>query len=288
LRVSGYERQGEAVRNATYLSMTLPYAAGSLMSTVDDLAAWNAALDAGKVLKPQSLTRMFADYPLNNGKPASYGYGWGIGRYEGRPVQEHSGGINGFRAHVVRIPAEQVYVAVLSNVSAAEPDPIALARRSAAIAMGRPPVDPPTVVLEPAVLERYVGYFKHDDGTSRTLTREGASLVMSNAGGQRTALLAYGEDRFYRKNGFVRYRFEDYAGGKASRLVIDDWGRLDTATRAQPPAERPVAAVDPATLDQFVGEYELRPGFVLTVTRDGTRLMTQATGQTLVEVRPES
>jgi hypothetical protein len=111
---------------------------------------------------------------------------------------------------------------------------------------------------------------------------------MVSAGGQRMALVAYGEDRFYRKGGFARYRFEDYAGGTATRLVVDDWGRLDTATRTQPAAERTAAPVVPATFDQFVGEYELRPGFVLTVTRDGDRLMTQATGQAKVEVFPES
>jgi D-alanyl-D-alanine carboxypeptidase len=288
MRVSGYERQGETVRNAPYLSMTLPFSAGSLMSTVDDLAVWNVALDAGKVVKPQSLARMFTDYRLTNGTPTSYGYGWGIGRYEGRAVQEHSGGINGFRSHVLRIPEEQVYVAVLSNLSAAEPDPIALARKSAGIAMGRPVVDPPSVVLEPAVLDRYVGIYTHANGSPRTVTREGAGLMMASGSGKPTALLAYGEDRFFRKGGFVRFRFEDYGGGKAERLVVDDWGRLETATRAQPAAERKTAAVVPATLDQLVGEYELMPGFVLTVTREGDRLMTQATGQSKIEVFPES
>ncbi|NKB69275.1 MAG: serine hydrolase [Candidatus Latescibacteria bacterium] len=40
-----------------------------------------------------------------------------------------------------------------------------------------------------------------------------------------------------------------------------------------------VVEVDPALLDEYVGEYELAPDFVLTVTREGERFYGQATGQ---------
>jgi CubicO group peptidase (beta-lactamase class C family) len=51
---------------------------------------------------------------------------------------------------------------------------------------------------------------------------------------------------------------------------------------------RTVVAVDPRTYDAYVGRYELTPTFILTVTREGDRLMTQATGQAKLEVFPES
>jgi len=51
---------------------------------------------------------------------------------------------------------------------------------------------------------------------------------------------------------------------------------------------RTVAAVDPQVYDAYVGRYQLSPTFILTVTRDGDRLMTQATGQARLEVFPES
>lgn len=37
-----------------------------------------------------------------------------------------------------------------------------------------------------------------------------------------------------------------------------------------------------------MGEYELVPGFVLTVTLEGDKLMTQATGQSTIEIFPSS
>ncbi len=48
------------------------------------------------------------------------------------------------------------------------------------------------------------------------------------------------------------------------------------------------AAVDTKVYDAYVGEYEIAPGFVLTITREGNSLMSQATGQAKVEIFPES
>ena len=54
------------------------------------------------------------------------------------------------------------------------------------------------------------------------------------------------------------------------------------------PAPRTVAKVDPSIYDQYVGKYELRPDFIMTVTRAGDSLITQATGQQTIEIFPES
>jgi CubicO group peptidase (beta-lactamase class C family) len=54
------------------------------------------------------------------------------------------------------------------------------------------------------------------------------------------------------------------------------------------PAARTVAKVDPAVFDQYVGKYELKPGFVVAITREENRLMAQATGQGKFEIFPES
>lgn len=52
--------------------------------------------------------------------------------------------------------------------------------------------------------------------------------------------------------------------------------------------DRKEIAVDPAIFGAFTGEYELRPGFIITVTTEGGRLYSQATGQPRVEIFPES
>jgi CubicO group peptidase (beta-lactamase class C family) len=72
---------------------------------------------------------------------------------------------------------------------------------------------------------------------------------------------------------------------------VDDIGRhlLDSAIPlAQPPKKRSEIAVDPALLERYAGEYELAPGFLLTVTREGGRLFAQVTGQPKAEIFAES
>ncbi|HET9529584.1 MAG TPA: serine hydrolase domain-containing protein [Blastocatellia bacterium] len=114
-RVSGYAKNKDEFVNAEYLSMSWPYAAGSLMSTVDDLAIWDAALYTEKLVKQESLKRAWTPYTLSDGKPTKYGYGWGISSIDGHRVISHGGGIHGFSTDGLRLPDDRVYVAILTN-----------------------------------------------------------------------------------------------------------------------------------------------------------------------------
>jgi len=284
-RAAGYDRTGDRIGNARYLSMTQPHAAGALMSTVDDLATWDAALAAGRVMKPGSLAKSFSSYRLAGGNSTNYGYGWQISRYEGREVQEHGGGIFGFRAYVVRIPADGVYAAVLSNVSAGEPSAGLLARKAAAIAIGKPHADPAAVALTPEQAEAYVGRYVTASDARTTVSRDGNRLFVQGGDGPKTEIVSAGNDVFFVRDTFRRLTFLRDAAGKYVRLEIDDWGPQSSAVRdTTPEPERTEAKVDPAVLKSYEGEYELAPGFVLAVTLEGNRLMTQATGQSKVEI----
>jgi len=57
-RARGYEMHDGELINAVPLSMKLPFSAGSMCSTVEDLAAWNVALVSGKVISRASYERM--------------------------------------------------------------------------------------------------------------------------------------------------------------------------------------------------------------------------------------
>jgi hypothetical protein len=289
-RASGYAPTKGGVVNAQYLSMTQPHAAGALVSTVDDLAKWDAGLSARKVVSAASLEKMFANYRLASGAASGYGYGWQIGTFDGQPSQEHGGGINGFRSHVVRLPAAGVYAAVLSNLTGATPDPQGLARKAAAIAAGKPLVNPAPVTQTPEQLEAYVGRYLSPSGSRHIVSRDGTRLFVQIGGGGRTEILPSGNDTFFERDSFLRLRFERDAAGKVARVALADWGTQPAAVRdTAPDKPAPVAVtVDPASYEAFVGEYELAPGFVLTVTREGDRLMTQATGQGKVEVFPSA
>ncbi len=71
-RASGYQQELAGVINAPYLDMSLPYAAGSLYFTVEDLYKWDQALYTDKLI-PSDLKQKLFTPNLNN-----YGYGWDI------------------------------------------------------------------------------------------------------------------------------------------------------------------------------------------------------------------
>jgi len=78
-RATGYEKQGNNYINSKYLDMSIPYAAGSLYSTVEDLYLWDQALYTNKMLSKEYMELYFKPYiPAFGG--TNYAYGWGVGK----------------------------------------------------------------------------------------------------------------------------------------------------------------------------------------------------------------
>lgn len=122
-RATGYDREGKNYTNSKYLDMSLPYAAGSMYSTVEDLYTWDRALYTDKILTQKSRDLMFTMH-ISTGK-ASYGYGWSIGKEsllnrDSITVIEHGGGINGFNTLIYRIPQDNHAIILLNNTGRIE------------------------------------------------------------------------------------------------------------------------------------------------------------------------
>lgn len=290
LRASGYSQGPDGVRNAEYLSMTQPYAAGSLMSTVDDLVIWSRALTGEALLKKSSLDRMFTPYRLKSGVSTHYGYGMSLFDYEGRKVLEHSGGIFGFSTDMIVIPEERLMIAVLCNTDSPEPPPGEVALRIAAKAAGKALEDRGSVQLDPQALEEYAGVYRFDERTVRYVTREGSKLFAQRQGGDRQEILASARDEFFYPDA-TRLRFRRDAQGKVTGAEMIHLSRpeeVGTKTGEPIPRERQAAQADPKVFDDYVGEYEIAAGFSIAVTREGDHLFGQPTGQRKLEIFPES
>jgi CubicO group peptidase (beta-lactamase class C family) len=290
-RATGYGRAPQGYRNAAYLSMTQPYAAGSLLSTVDDLAKWDQALLGDALLAKASRDRMFTPFTLSSRKATGYGYGWGIYDFAGRQVIEHNGGIFGFSADEIRLPGERLFVAVLSNDE--DLDTSDLAFRIVAKALGQGVEDRTSIPLDPKTLDDYVGVYRFDDeDATRFITREGDRLFSQRSGGDKKEIVAAARDEFFFKDLLpATLRFQRDARGKVTGAVFKRYNSPEQAGRKtdEPlPPERKAIQVDPARLDAYVGEYEIAPSFAITVTRQGDHLFGQPTGQPALELFPES
>jgi CubicO group peptidase (beta-lactamase class C family) len=252
-RAAGYERSpsGDDFHNASYLSMRLPYAAGSLLSSVNDLAKWDAALYSEEILDEDSLDKWWRPFSLEDGTSTHYAYGWSVNSYQGHPVVAHGGGINGFRCYVLRMPEDRLYVAVLTN-RAADPAPSLVARKLAAAAIGNPIDTPEAIALSAETLERYTGVYRVDDLAKYhvALSSEDGALQLRRFGDEHPeggrvrnpgpdeglnrmakTLFAASDAEFFMKDSLNRVRFESDADGGVTSLVHSSWDRTERAER---------------------------------------------------------
>ncbi len=129
-RAAGYERSEAGLRNARYYDMSIPFAAGALYSTVEDLFLWDQAL-YGERLLPARLRDLLFKPNLDN-----YGYGWGIlipepgSPYAGESIPMHGGQIFGFQSLIQRIPAHRELIVLLENTDSPKLLDIALQIRA--------------------------------------------------------------------------------------------------------------------------------------------------------------
>ncbi len=282
---AGHSRAEKGYGAAAPLSMTQPYAAGSLVSTVDDLARWDAAIAAGRLLKPSSWERAFTSYRLSDGKATGYGYGWDVSKVQGATAMGHGGGINGFATHALRFPEQKVYVAVLTNSDSGPANPGLVARKAAAIAIGKPYREFKEVALDGAALDAVTGTYEIEKGVQRVFRRSADGLVMQRSGRPPVALKAASNNSFFVPGGLEWFEFQRDAAGKVTAVTLhQDGNALVNQRIGDAPAGRQAVKIANAAFDTRVGRYELRPGFVMELSREGDRYFAQATGQPKLEI----
>lgn len=293
-RVSGYDRTPEGIRAANYLSMTQPYAAGSLISTVDDQLVWQRAVAQGRMLTPETWRRAFSPYQLGGGLSAGYGYGWFVGEAAGRPSIEHGGDINGFSSNGLWIPSERLHVIVLSNREReGERNADDISRQIATRLLGTP-APPAPFTVAPEALREYAGVYRVSETENRLVMVEGGAIYGQRGRNPRQEITPVGRDEFVFSTG-TRARFVRGADGKITAIVVR--GRIgpeEMAPRTQESVEAVLAAasatvtVPVETLRRYVGVYELAPGFEITVRLDGDVLRAAPTNQQETAMVPES
>jgi len=106
-----------AVLNAPYADLSIKWAGGGIISTVEDLARFHIALNQGKLLRPETLAQMYTPFTLSDGKKTSYGLGWQVNVDErGRTWIAHGGGATGGSSYLLRYPEGKLAVALIANV----------------------------------------------------------------------------------------------------------------------------------------------------------------------------
>jgi CubicO group peptidase (beta-lactamase class C family) len=122
-RARGYTWQNNGYVNAPEFLALRP--SGAFLSTVLDLAKWDAALYDDRVLAKASRDEMWKPMRLSGGGTSEYGFGWQLSVLDGRRRVHHGGSLPGFRAEMARFPDHGLTVIVLTNADSGAPAEIA-------------------------------------------------------------------------------------------------------------------------------------------------------------------
>ncbi|OLD28004.1 MAG: serine hydrolase [Acidobacteria bacterium 13_1_40CM_3_55_6] len=312
-RATGYSRTPRGYETAPYLDMSIPYAAGSLYSTVEDLYLWDQALYGERVLSAKSKDLMF--------KPnlSNYGYGFVMTKATlapptklAVPVVQHNGGINGFSTVIVRMLPEKRLIVLLDNsedgqyldkmvlelMSVLYDQPYEMPKRSIADALFK-------TILEKDVASAVKQYREMKAGSSASeydfgemeLNRLGYRLLSTRKVAEAIEMFKLNVEIFPQASNVYDSLGEAYMLHGDKELAIANYKRsleLDpqnknaTAKLTTLTTERKEVKVDAKVYDSYAGEYQLGPAFTITITSEDGKLMAQATGQPKFELFPSS
>ena len=235
-RASGYEITPNGLRNTGYLDMSIPYAAGSLYSTTQDLLRWHEKLFGGKVISLQSLNKMIQ--PFKN----TYGLGVSILSLDGRKAITHGGGISGFNTFMIYFPEDKLTIIVLANLIAFGFVPQSIGLNIAELVYNKsvtPPSERKEMVLLPEALTKFIGsytitpvniYYKTQTSTL-VIYVENDHLAAQIENQSKVQLFPGSETKFFSKIPDVQIEFFKDKQGNVSHLVLHQDGEESTGVK---------------------------------------------------------
>ena len=269
-RAFGYSRRGGGY------ALDMPYLEfvgdGGLYTSVRDLFRWDQSFyDApfGQEVIDLALTRG----QLSNGVTYDYAFGLGHQDYRGLHVVAHAGGLNGYRAELMRFPGQKFSVVILANTS--EADPTTLAYRVADIYLADEFTAPAKAAIKHhrgGNSKRYEGKYFHEGSGSvwEAFVKDGKLNL--RRGGWTFALVPKGDGHFVPEDKLPIREAEFKKDGTTRTLeMIREGGVADVAL------EMEFSQPAPAALQAYAGSYysgEL--DVTATVSVDDTQLRIQS------------
>lgn len=276
----GYDGTGKPVRHWTFKAV--PGLGGIYSSMADMLAYLRANMAAAAKKGPATPLReamALAIQPRADMGRGKIGLAWVSS--PGNKMVAHDGGTYGFSSYIGFTPDGRRGVVVLANALATE----TTSALGAHLIDSAVPLPPPMteVMLASPKLAEYVGRYAITPEVQVVVTQRGGRIEVAMAGQPPTTAFASSVDHFYFKIVPVQMHFDRNAAGHIVRLVSHQNGQRFRAARiaidGKPVAQPARLALTPAQLDLYVGRYRMGPEAILTVAREGDRLLTQMSGQ---------
>jgi CubicO group peptidase (beta-lactamase class C family) len=127
-RAQGYGKESGALVTRDPVTASAAFTQGALMSSVLDMAKWDAALLTAQVLPHDLLSQMWTPVVLRDGSEYPYGFGWELSQTNGRVTVVHGGSLPGFRTYMMRVMDSRLTVIALTNCDCTRELPAIAAR----------------------------------------------------------------------------------------------------------------------------------------------------------------
>jgi CubicO group peptidase (beta-lactamase class C family) len=220
-RAAGYSPGKDGPINAGFINMTIPFSAGALYSTTEDLRRWEQGLFGGKLLKPESLAKMTTPFKDD------YAFGLGvITSKDGHKRIAHGGGIEGFNTSMSYFPDNKLVVVVLANVNGPFADMID--NQLTQVAHGQKVVlisERKEITISPDILKQYLGTYELSPSFSLVMTLENGQLMSQATNQGKLPLFAESETKFFLKVLDSQVEFFKNDKGEVTHLVVYQNGR---------------------------------------------------------------
>jgi CubicO group peptidase (beta-lactamase class C family) len=219
--------------------------AGGLMTTIDDLLNWDNNFYTNRLGKGTLLKELQTPGVLNAGKSTNYGMGLFLGNHRGLPIVEHNGVLFGYRAEILRFPAQKFTVACLCNVSNANPQDRA---RQVADLYLKDDMQPDSAPV-PAAGQAFpdAALFAGEYLDPRTHTIDSFTAAHGDLSGWDSVLRRKNAHQFYDRFGDV-LTFEPSQGSMKATLDVNGETFFSGARFSE-------LHLNPASLQPFAGEY---------------------------------
>lgn len=226
-RAGGYDLSDSGFVNAPPWSHLVPYSAGSLVSTANDLVRYRRGVFHSEEFSPTLKDMLVTTQPMSDGTDNIYALGGlVVGEFEGHRKYAHAGDIWGFASNHAYYPDEDLTIVILTNRQAEAPSTSSFEQKIARVVFDIPQPEIRDLPLSDAAAERYAGdYDLHPFvfGPPRYgfVAKDGKlhlSFGGTEAGGPLIPLLSQGDNRFrapFDDEWLFEFRFDD-ADGKAS------------------------------------------------------------------------
>ncbi len=286
---TGHDQMNKPVENWDFPTLA---GCGALRSTANDLLKL-AAASAGLVKTDLSAAMELAQTPRHDaGSPTlKIGLGWHISTKYDVELVWHNGATGGYHSFVGFDKKSKRCIVMLAN-SANGIDDIAchLLNANYELQHFEAPKEHVAIQLDAKILDRYVGRYQLSPASFFNVRRANDRLQAQLTGQPYFDVFPESQSNFFYEAVDAQLTFNTNAEGRATDLVLHQNGANLPAPRISDETEKERVAVkiDPKIYDAYAGQYELAPGAVFTVRRDGDRLVVQLTGQPFFEVFPES